>query len=286
MFDEPSSYTDMLLLQNISQEIAAAIGNETKIVTLGNQAALLASAQTTFKKAAWSGIGAFTPNMEVYAAIAGEPEDPTSAAERTAFDLWRQEGKEAWWYSSGMLMGNWSDGFQLGVPAIRSRLKMGHLSWKYQVDGFIYYQLFAWEPYCEEPWRSCTAVGTTPTLELTNFFNDRQTWDGEGQLAVPGPDGVLATLHLESVRDGCEYSNGHQTLCRPWQRESHEMLNTLSAHFTLRCIHRSCHLTQTVAAIRRRLRAVLDAERAARRILHRRRRAAFRGRGAAALPPC
>ena len=43
MFDEPSSYTDMLLLQNISQEIAAAIGNETKIVTLGNQAALLAS---------------------------------------------------------------------------------------------------------------------------------------------------------------------------------------------------------------------------------------------------
>ena len=100
MFDEPSSYTDMLLLQNVSQEIAAAIGNETKIVTLGNQAALLASAQTTFKKAAWSGIGAFTPNMEVYAAIAGEPEDPTSAAERTAFDLWRQEGKEAWWYSS------------------------------------------------------------------------------------------------------------------------------------------------------------------------------------------
>ena len=208
MFDEPSSYTDMLLLQNISQEIAAVIGNETKIVTLGNQAALLASAQTTFKKAAWSGIGAFTPNMEVYAAIAGEPEDPTSAAERTAFDLWRQEGKEAWWYSSGMLMGNFSNGFQLGVPAIRSRLKMGHLSWKYQVDGFIYYQLFAWEPYCEEPWRSCTAVGTTPTLELTDFMNDRQTWDGEGQLAVPGPDGVLATLHLESVRDGCEYSNG------------------------------------------------------------------------------
>ena len=105
-------------------------------------------------------------------------------------------------------MGNWSNGFQLGVPAIRSRLKMGHLSWKYQVDGFIYYQLFAWEPYCEEPWRSCTAVGTTPTLELTDFMNDKQTWDGEGQLAVPGPDGVLATLHLESVRDGCEYSNG------------------------------------------------------------------------------
>lgn len=30
------------------------------------------------------------------------------------------------------------------------------------------------------------------------------TWDGEGQLAIPGPKGALPTLHLENVRDGFE----------------------------------------------------------------------------------
>ena len=35
-------------------------------------------------------------------------------------------------------------------------------------------------------------------------MNHPITWDGEGQLAIPGPKGALPTLHLENVRDGFE----------------------------------------------------------------------------------
>eukprot|EP01052_Picozoa_sp_SAG31_P025887 SAG31_NODE_2301_length_5978_cov_14.073652_3_plen_707_part_00 len=207
MFDEPSSYQEMVLLQNVSKEISRAIGNQTRIVTLGNQAAILASAQISFAKTDWSGIGAFCPNMEVFAAIDGDHDTSATAitaAEGTAFRLQRAQGKQIWWYSSAMMMGNYSTGWNLGVPPIRSRLKMGHTSWKYGVEGFIYYEFFAWESYCERPWSNCSVTGHTPTLDVTGYMNDRQSFDGEGQLAVPGPHGALGTLFLENIRDGFE----------------------------------------------------------------------------------
>ena len=47
-------------------------------------------------------------------------------------------------------------------------------------------------------------TGHTPFLDVTGYMNDRQSFDGEGQLAVPGPLGALGTLFLENIRDGYE----------------------------------------------------------------------------------
>lgn len=191
VFDEPDSFAEMELLQNVTQELAAAIGNETLIVTCGNQAIIEDAAQIGIDWGGFRAIGAFVPNMPVVASLL--------AAEETSIDLIRDRGQKVWWYTDGLLMGNNSNDFVIGVPAIRSRLKIGHLSWKYAIDGFLYYSMFGWEAYCAGAWVQCTHTYSTRTLEITGYMNLGITWDGEGQLALPGPNGALPTLHLEGA---------------------------------------------------------------------------------------
>jgi hypothetical protein len=91
VFDEPGSFIDMKLLQNVTLEIAAAIGNETLIVTCGNQAIIEDAAQIGIDWGGFRAIGAFVPNMPVVASL--------RAAEATSLDLIHARGQQVWWVS-------------------------------------------------------------------------------------------------------------------------------------------------------------------------------------------
>ena len=75
--------------------------------------------------------------------------------------------------------------------------------------------MFGWMAYCEGGWVKCEHTGSTPTLDITGFMNLQITWDGEGQLAIPGAKGALPTLHLENIRDGFEVFTPTPTCLRP-----------------------------------------------------------------------
>ncbi|MBD3293125.1 MAG: DUF4091 domain-containing protein, partial [Armatimonadia bacterium] len=108
----------------------------------------------------------------------------------------RELGKQAWWYicvgprNPGAL--NWF----VQYPAIRARLLMGAAARKYKTDGFLYYRVAGWHendaPITSGPYTDWIAAyrGTLP--------------DGDGQIICAGPEGPLATVRLENIRDGIE----------------------------------------------------------------------------------
>ena len=46
--------------------------------------------------------------------------------------------------------------------------------------------------------------GVTPTLEVLDMRYASASYDGEAMLILPGPEGMLSTLHFDSLRDGLE----------------------------------------------------------------------------------
>ena len=87
---------------------------------------------------------------------------------------------------------------------MRSRLLMGTAAWKHKVDMYLYYELGSWSPFFSVGgYRPMGQPdGVTPTLEVLDMRYASASYDGEAMLILPGPEGMLSTLHFDSLRDG------------------------------------------------------------------------------------
>jgi len=108
----------------------------------------------------------------------------------------RELGKSAWWYicvgprDPGAL--NWF----VEYPAIRARLLMGAAARKYATDGFLYYRVAGW-------FENDSPITSGPYTDWIPAYRGNLP-DGDGQIICAGPDGPLATVRLENIRDGIE----------------------------------------------------------------------------------
>lgn len=111
----------------------------------------------------------------------------------------RAEGKKMWWYvciSPHHPYANWF----IEYPAIEARLLTGAMSYKYQTDGFLYYQMCMWGKN-KKPVTSGPYTDWDPVSFVNRAGRDA---NGDGSLICPGPDGPLATIRLANIRDGLE----------------------------------------------------------------------------------
>lgn len=106
----------------------------------------------------------------------------------------RKAGRDIWWYiciSPWHPFANWF----VEYPAIEGRLLMGAMTAKYQPGGFLYYAVNRW-PVNEKPISSGPRTDWNPASYKNN--------NGDGSIMCAGPDGPLATIRLENIRDGLE----------------------------------------------------------------------------------
>lgn len=112
----------------------------------------------------------------------------------------RAEGKQMWWYICVVPIHPYANWF-VEYPAIEARLLMGAMSYKYEVDGFLYYLISLWTG-------NHRPISSGPYTEWNpgSFFNEKnsKTANGDGSLICPGPDGPLATIRLKNIRDGLD----------------------------------------------------------------------------------
>ncbi|NMC82133.1 MAG: DUF4091 domain-containing protein, partial [Armatimonadetes bacterium] len=106
----------------------------------------------------------------------------------------RAQGKEIWWYICVVPKPPHANIF-MESQAIEARVLMGLQTAKFKPDGFLYYADNRW-PLAKRP------ITFGP-------FTDWPTWtfweyNGDGSFLCPGPDGPLATIRLENMRDGIE----------------------------------------------------------------------------------
>ena len=71
---------------------------------------------------------------------------------------------------------------------------------------YLYYELGSWSAFDTRDGYMPMARpdSLAPTMELTDLRYASASYDGEALLIVPGPDGMLSTLHFDSIRDGLE----------------------------------------------------------------------------------
>ena len=145
----------------------------------------------------------------------------------------RREGKEVWWYICVVPVHPYANWF-IEYPTIESRLLTGTMSYKYQVDGFLYYLINLWD-------RNKRPISSGPYTDWfgATFENRRgEIPNGDGSLLCAGPEGPLSTIRLENVRDGLddyeylhllqETVNKVRALDRNQQREEYiELANRL-----------------------------------------------------------
>jgi len=106
----------------------------------------------------------------------------------------RAQGKEIWWYICVVPKPPHANIF-MESQAVEARVLMGLQTAKFKPDGFLYYADNRW-PLAKQP------ITFGP-------FTDWPTWtfweyNGDGSFLCPGPDGPLATIRLENMRDGIE----------------------------------------------------------------------------------
>jgi hypothetical protein len=112
----------------------------------------------------------------------------------------RREGKQMWWYICLVPIHPYANWF-IEYPAIESRLLMGAMSYKYKVDGFLYYLINnGWERN-KQPISS----GPVTNWDPASCPNSKDKWaNGDGNLIYPGPNEPLSSIRLENIRDGLE----------------------------------------------------------------------------------
>ncbi len=112
----------------------------------------------------------------------------------------RAEGRKVWWYICVVPEHPYANWF-VEYPAIEARLLLGAMSYKYQVDGFLYYLINLWTGN-KRPITS----GPYTKWDPGSLVNEKKgyTANGDGSLICPGPDGPLSTIRLENIRDGFE----------------------------------------------------------------------------------
>ncbi|TMV47890.1 DUF4091 domain-containing protein [Paenibacillus mesophilus] len=151
------------------------------------------------------------PNLPVMTTYWGDPTYGEASGLSGLFDIWvplvdnidhnarvraQQRGDQVYWYIAVGVRNpypNWFNGYQ---PS-DTRVLMGPLSYKREVDGFLYYNISRWNNYLPmsdgilSNWNPRTFPGA----------------DGDGSLFYPGPEGPLASQRLNNFRDGMEDYN-------------------------------------------------------------------------------
>lgn len=115
------------------------------------------------------------------------------------FDLARVEkararGKEVWWYICIVPKAPYAN-WLIEYDAIDSRSLMGLQTAKYRPDGFLYYAINRW-PLSKKP----ITEGPYTDWNPASFYAN----NGDGSFLCAGPDGPLATIRMENMRDGIE----------------------------------------------------------------------------------
>lgn len=106
----------------------------------------------------------------------------------------REKGKQVWWYiciEPKAPFANWL----IEYDAIDARSLMGLQTAKYRPDGFLYYAINRW-PLSKKP----ITDGPYTDWPPASFGQ----CNGDGSFICAGPDGPLATIRLENIRDGLE----------------------------------------------------------------------------------
>ena len=191
ILDEPSHAEAASVLPVLSAKVKAAVGNVT-VVTCGSSQWDVRLGYNGSQPAALPDVDVFIPRCWTLA--------NTSDADIAAV---RASGQRVGCYTSGIPSGEAGLNWYVEYPAIRSRLMLGVASWFHQLDFFLYYRLNGWTQY-EIGAKGVGVGGAGPinrtqvsqTLEVTGYSNANYSYDGEGQPVVPGPDGVLSTLHF------------------------------------------------------------------------------------------
>jgi len=106
----------------------------------------------------------------------------------------RARGKQVWWYICIVPKEPYAN-WLIEYDAIDARMLMGLQTAKYQPDGFLYYAMMRW-PLTKKPITDGPYTDWPPAS-----YND---CNGDGSIICAGPDGPLATIRLENIRDGIE----------------------------------------------------------------------------------
>ncbi|MGQ9731197.1 MAG: glycoside hydrolase domain-containing protein [Candidatus Zipacnadales bacterium] len=106
----------------------------------------------------------------------------------------RTKGRDIWWYICIGPQHPYANWF-VEYPAIEARLLMGAMTAKYRPGGFLYYAVNRWP----ENKKVCEGAPRTDWNPASYKNNN-----GDGSVMVAGPNGPLATIRLENIRDGIE----------------------------------------------------------------------------------
>jgi hypothetical protein len=116
----------------------------------------------------------------------------------------REDGRNLWWYVCLAPRQPYANLF-VEYEGIQPRLLLGAMAAKYRPEGFLYYAVNRWSA-AARPIRSGPRTDWNPASFQHN--------NGDGSLLCPGPDGPLATIRLENLRDGMEDLAYYQLLRR------------------------------------------------------------------------
>ncbi|MEI8343176.1 MAG: glycoside hydrolase domain-containing protein, partial [Verrucomicrobiota bacterium] len=89
-------------------------------------------------------------------------------------------------------------GIMVEQPPADMRLLLGAMAHKYKSDGFLYWAFNQWVLNSEP-------ISSLPRCEFNpNTYNGPERYNGGGHLLLPGPNGPIPTVRLESMRDGLD----------------------------------------------------------------------------------
>ena len=112
----------------------------------------------------------------------------------------RALGTQVWWYTCCGPRHPYCNWF-IEYPAIEGRLLMGEQAFFAGTEGFLYYQLSRWvHQQYSDPVRKPITTGPLTDWDPRSF----KTFNGDGSVFCPGPEGPLSTIRLENIRDGLE----------------------------------------------------------------------------------
>lgn len=110
-------------------------------------------------------------------------------------DSLRRQGKEVWWYVSGIPDYPYANFASIEHPLIEARI-LGWMTHLYGVDGFLYWAVNFWE-------QSNGLLKTDDTyLDWDSTIDNHH--HGDGVLIYPGADHILPSIRLAAIRDGIE----------------------------------------------------------------------------------
>jgi Domain of unknown function (DUF4091) len=122
---------------------------------------------TTYRKGLVGSVNIWVPNITQY----DRPGNPPPSAYRTS----QKAGDKVWWYDSDASAGDgqWPDMF-VDHPAMNQRV-LAWMTWKYGLDGFLYYDTVYAYSVNRDPWDDVYAFGA----------------NGDGTLFYPGKPSLI-----------------------------------------------------------------------------------------------